>query len=268
MKEPARKATGGSDAKYFFYDFLYATASYQRKKQYLIRKYQIWRVFNMATYVLVHGGNMSTETWNKLTVGKPVYTKDGTLGPKYWDGTVSFLVAHNHRVFAPALKDEYSSSLTGHIGQVCTLIADNDLRDIILVGHSYGGMVITGVAAKMPDRIRRLVYLDAALPDPGQSLYDILNLGLSTASGSQPVLPEPSPPYVEKLQYDTAKIKPLQKTYILCTKSEFKDVSRLAKEKIASAKKEYTYIELPSSHVPMADMPDEFYQLLLDASKK
>jgi pimeloyl-ACP methyl ester carboxylesterase len=222
----------------------------------------------MATYVLVHGGNMSTETWNKLTVGKPVYTKDGKLGPKYWDGTVSFLVAHKHRVFAPALKDEHSSSLAEHIGQVGDLITKNDLREVILTGHSYGGMVITGVAATMPDRIRRLVYLDAALPDPGQSLYDILRLGLSASSGSQPVLPEPDPPYVEKLQYDANKIKPLQKTYILCTKSEFRDVTRIAREKIAGAKKGWTYIELPSSHVPMADMPDEFYRLLLDAAKK
>jgi hypothetical protein len=54
---------------------------------------------------------------------------------------------------------------------------------------------------------------------------------------------------------------------LLCTKSEFKDVTRIAREKIAAAKKEWTYIELPSSHVPMADMPDEFYQLLLDAEK-
>jgi pimeloyl-ACP methyl ester carboxylesterase len=222
----------------------------------------------MATYVLVHGGNMSTETWNQLTVGKPVYTQDGRLGPKYWDGTVSFLAAHRHHVFAPALKDEHSSSLTEHIGQVCELIGRNDLRDVILTGHSYGGMVITGVAAKMPDRIRRLVYLDAALPDPGQSLYDIINLGLSTASGSKPLLPEPDPPYAEKLQYDAAKIRPLKKTYILCTKSEFKDVTRIAKEKIAASKKGWTYIELPSSHVPIADMPGEFYRLMLDAAKE
>ena len=221
----------------------------------------------MATYVLVHGGNMSTDTWNKLA-GRNDYPPGGHLGARYWDGTVSALKKHHHQVFAPNLSDEYTSKLTDHIGQICTLIAEHDLREIILVGHSYGGMVITGVAARVPDRIRRLVYLDAALPDPGQSLYKILRLGLSSASGSQPVLPEPSPPYVEKLQFDAAKIQPLQKTYILCTKSEFAAVTRIAKQKIAAAKKGWTYIELPSSHVPMADMPDDFYQLLLDASEK
>ena len=222
----------------------------------------------MVTYVLVHGGNMTTDTWNKLTTGEPVHTPDGTMGGMIWDPVVPALKRHNHRVFAPTLLDEHSSNLTDHIEQVCALIAGNDLRDVILVGHSYGGMVITGVAAKMPDRIRRLVYLDAALPDPGQSLYDILRLGLSRATGNQPLLPEPDPPYVEKLQYDAAKIKPLKKTYILCTKSEFKDVTRVAREKIAADKKGWTYIELPSSHVPMADMPDEFTKILLDAAKK
>ena len=123
----------------------------------------------MATYVLVHGGNMSTKTWNKLTIGKPVYTKVGQLGGKMWDGTVSVLMAHNHRIFAPTLKDEYTCNLTDHIEQICELMVENDLRDVILVGHSYGGVIITGVAARMPERIRRLVYLDAALPDPGQS---------------------------------------------------------------------------------------------------
>lgn len=222
----------------------------------------------MATYVLVHGGNMSTETWNRLTIGDPVHTKDGNMGAGYWDGTVSALTAHNHRVFAPSLMDENRCHLTDHIGQVCSLIIENDLRDVILAGHSYGGMVITGVADKIADRIRRLVYLDAALPDSGQSLYDLLNPGLTASSDSRPFLPEPVLPYIEKLEFDPANIQPLPKTYILCTKSEFKDVTSVARQKIAAAKKGWTYIELPSSHVPMADMPDEFYQLMLDAAKK
>ncbi|MFA4848236.1 MAG: alpha/beta hydrolase [Methanoregula sp.] len=222
----------------------------------------------MATYILVHGGNMSTETWNKLTIGDPVHTKDGYLGAGYWDGTVSTLRSHNHRVFAPTLMDENRCHLIDHIGQVCSLITENNLRDVILVGHSYGGMVITGVADKMADRINRLVYLDAALPDPGESLYDLLNQGLPASSGNRPFLPEPALPYVEKLQFDASNIDPLPKTYILCTKSEFKDVTIGARQKIAAAKNGWTYIELPSSHVPMADMPDEFYRLMLDAARK
>jgi hypothetical protein len=91
-------------------------------------------------------------------------------------------------------------------------------------------------------------------------------LGLSASPGCQVLLPEPAPPYVEKLQFDEANIARLPKTYIFCTKSEFAPVTRVAKEKIAANGRNWTYIELPSSHVPMADMPDELYRLLLDAA--
>lgn len=221
----------------------------------------------MNTYVLIHGGSISTDTWNRIA-GTNEYPVGGCLGAKCWRGTIAALMANGHQVFAPTLKDERSSNLTDHIDQICTLITENDLRKIILVGHSYGGMVITGTAARIADRIYRLVYLDAALPDPGESLYDILQMGLSTSTATRPTLPEPTGPYVEKLQYDAEKIQPLPKTYILCTKSDFIDVTRVAKKKIAAARQGWTYIELPSSHVPMADMPEKFYQLLLDVSEK
>jgi pimeloyl-ACP methyl ester carboxylesterase len=221
----------------------------------------------MASYVLVHGGNISSETWNKLTIGDHVHTPDGRMGGTCWDGTVSALTAHNNRVFAPTLKDDHTCNLTDHIGQICDLIIENALRGVILGGHSYGGMIITGVAARMPDRIRRLVYVDAALPDPGQSLYDLLNMSLSDTSVPRPVFPEPAAPYVEKLQFDPEKIKLLPKTYIRCTESDFVSVTNLAERKIASAPQGWTYIELPTSHVPMASMPDEFYKLMLDAAK-
>lgn len=224
-----------------------------------------WRILYMADYVLVHGGKMSADTWNKLA-GREDYPPGALLGSRCWDGTVAALAALGHRVFAPALRDERSSSLTEHIDQIRTLILENNLNDIILVGHSYGGMVITGVAAKMAARVRRLVYLDAALPEPGQSLFDLIKLSLSAASESEPFLPEPVPPYVEKLQFDAAEIRPLPKTFILCTRSEFIGATRLTREKIAADKQGWSYIELSSSHVPMADTPDEFYKLLIDAA--
>jgi len=222
----------------------------------------------MVTYVLVHGHNMSTETWNKLTVGDPIHTENGHLGGKYWDGTVSALTAHNYRTFAPTLKDEHSSNLTDHIEQICTLITENDLKDVILVGHSYGGMVITGVAAKMPKIIRRLVYIDAALPDPGQSLFDLI-----AACGFDPTSFTSlgtAPPFLEKLQYDPQTIESLPKTFILCTKSNFFSLigAGVAKKRLATEGKDWTYIEMPASHMPMADMPDEFYRLMLDSAKE
>jgi pimeloyl-ACP methyl ester carboxylesterase len=216
----------------------------------------------MASYVLVHGGNVSTETWNKLANHND-YPLGGHLGGRVWDSIVPAIKAHNNHVFAPDLKDEHSSSLTDHIEQICTLITENDLRNVILAGHSYGGMVITGVAALIVDRISHLVYVDAALPDPGQSLFDII-----ASAGRDPMsFPglEPVAPYVEKLQFGPEKLAPLPKTYILCTESEFACVTNVARGKIDADRKGWTYFELPTSHVPMASMPQQLTQLLLQS---
>jgi pimeloyl-ACP methyl ester carboxylesterase len=218
-----------------------------------------------GTFVLVHGGNMSTDTWNKLA-NSSIYPPGGKLGSKVWDSIIPALKAHNYSVFAPDLKDEHVSNLTEHIEQISTLMTENALKDVILVGHSYAGMVITGVAAKMPDKIKHLVYVDAALPDPGQSLFDII------ASGGRDPLSfaglEPAAPYVEKLQFDPKILEPLSKTYILCTESEFALITKVAKQKISTSGKNWTYIELQTSHVPMASMPEQFQQLLLEIAKK
>lgn len=217
----------------------------------------------MATYVFVHGGNMSTETWNRLTVGKKVKTQDGLMGGMIWDGTAAALKAAGHQVFAPTLEDENRSTLARHIGQVVRILEENDLHHVILVGHSYGGFVITGVADKVPERIRRLVYLDTGLPDPGESLYDLLKRGLAGDGGALPPLPDSNPPYVEKIRYDPENLRSLEKTYIRCMKSDFLPVTLFSKEKVMKEKGAWTYLELPSSHVPMADLPDAFNALML-----
>ena len=64
--------------------------------------------------------------------------------------------------------------LSTHIDDVVNMILFEDLHDIILMGHSYGGMVITGVADRVPDRIRRLVYVDAFVPNDGESVMSMV----------------------------------------------------------------------------------------------
>lgn len=222
-----------------------------------------WRDM-MSTYVLVHGGNMSTDTWNKLS-GRDDYPSGDFLGGRIWDCIIPNIEVHEHRVFAPTLKEEHSSTLTEHINQIYTLIEENNLDNVILVGHSYGGMIITGVASKIPEKIQHLAYVDAALPDPGQSLFDII-----TSGGRDPlsfVGLEPAAPYVEKIHFEAENIKTLPKTYILCTESEFSSVTSVAREKIAAGGK-WHYIELPTSHVPMASMPGRFTELLLEIGEK
>src|SRR5690606_37240932 len=64
--------------------------------------------------------------------------------------------------------------LETHLEDVLNVIRFENLNDIVLLGHSYGGMVITGVADRMPERVRRLIYLDAMIPESGESAADIM----------------------------------------------------------------------------------------------
>lgn len=114
----------------------------------------------MATYVLVHGGAHGGWCYRKVA---PLLRRAG------------------HEVSVPTLTGLGERShlaspnvdLDMHIRDICAVLHYEDLRDVILVGHSYGGMVITGVADRASDRIGKLVYLDAANPVNGQSLVDI-----------------------------------------------------------------------------------------------
>lgn len=112
----------------------------------------------MATYVLVHGGGHGGWCYQLVT---------------------RRLQAAGHTVYAPSLPGmgEHTHQLhpgidlDAHIDDVVNLLFYENLHDAILVGHSYGGMVITGVADRAPDRVGHRVYLDAAYPSDGESLH-------------------------------------------------------------------------------------------------
>ena len=94
---------------------------------------------------------------------------------------VPLLEAAGNTVYAPSLPgmaeraDELTPAvgLTSHVDDVVELLDSEDLQDVTLVGHSYAGAVITGVAELRPERIARLVYLDAFTPDDGESVMDM-----------------------------------------------------------------------------------------------
>jgi pimeloyl-ACP methyl ester carboxylesterase len=85
-----------------------------------------------------------------------------------------------HEVFAPSLTGLGERrhlagpgvDLDTHISDIVSILEMEDLRDVILVGHSYGGMVVTGAADRAPERIGRLVYLDAFVPENGKCTLD------------------------------------------------------------------------------------------------
>jgi len=108
------------------------------------------------TYVLVHGA------WH---------------GGWCWRDVRNKLEDAGHRVFTPTLTGlgervhllSPETGLDTHINDIIQHIIYEDLSDVILVGHSYGGMVITGVIDRLKDRISHIVYLDAAVPDDGEN---------------------------------------------------------------------------------------------------
>ncbi|WP_284981524.1 alpha/beta fold hydrolase [Arthrobacter sp. efr-133-TYG-118] len=92
-----------------------------------------------------------------------------------------------HRVFTPTLsglaersrENSRPINCTTHINEVVDLFEWEELDDVVLVGHSYGGMVVGGVADRIPHRIRNLVYLDAVIPENGKSMADYVFPGES-----------------------------------------------------------------------------------------
>jgi len=98
-----------------------------------------------------------------------------------WKHVDQLLTADGYTVYRPTLtgQGEHSNlastnvDLATHIQDIVNVILWEDLHDVVLVGHSYGGMVITGVADRVPDRIKHLIYVDALLPVNGESVNAI-----------------------------------------------------------------------------------------------
>ncbi len=84
-----------------------------------------------------------------------------------WEKVSPFLHEKQVNVFAPDLEVNKSTTLTDHVNQILDLINQNALKDVILVGHSYAGLVIAGVLSEVPNKIRHTIFLDAILPEKG-----------------------------------------------------------------------------------------------------
>jgi pimeloyl-ACP methyl ester carboxylesterase len=119
------------------------------------------KVSRLSTFVLVHGSWHGGWCWKKLM-------------PK--------LDEQGHVCVAPTLSGmgerfhtaSQSMGLSVHIQDIINLLEFEDLNDVILVGHSYSGMVITGVAERS-SRVNKLVYFDAIVPEHGQSMFSLMS---------------------------------------------------------------------------------------------
>lgn len=213
-------------------------------------------------------------------------------GDWWWRGVTEVLEEDGHRVYTPALTALASRShllspdvnLTTHIEDVANLILWEGLNDIILVGHSYGGMVISGVAERLPEgTIRSIVYLDAFLPEDGQSLSEIAANAKDVLGEEDPVpppiffagdakdleavlikggKPHPRACFFEPVRLTGARERVAIKTYIFATRNP-QVFGRFA-ERVRSDPS-WRLEDLPCGHMTMIEMPKETAGILLRA---
>jgi pimeloyl-ACP methyl ester carboxylesterase len=173
-----------------------------------------------------------------------------------------------------------------HIQDILNVIRYEDLRDIVLIGHSYGGMVATGVADRARDRITQLIYLDAFVPDDGQSHLDLneparQRMQELAKAGCWQVPPNPIPPDTSEadVEWLTERRVPqpikcfemplkmrggeltLPRSYIYATRATAADTFRPFAER-AKSEPGWRYYELDASHSPNVTAPEALMALL------
>jgi pimeloyl-ACP methyl ester carboxylesterase len=245
------------------------------------------------TYLLVHGAWHTGDCWERV---------------------VPLLTSAGHRAFAPSLTGHGDKAhllspevgLDTHVEDVVGLILAEDLTDVVLVGHSYAGLVITSVANRVPDRIAHLVYLDAMVPLDGESALDVMPMvrtmidqatkaadeaGTDTAWRIPP-LPEFPPPIglfgvtdpadaawlrallsdesarclQQPVHLDDPATERIPRTHIHCVGNEPRGITRRPVPAVQPNGTPSQVWELPTGHDCMITMPDELADLLLKLS--
>lgn len=225
----------------------------------------------MTTFVLVHGA------WH---------------GGWCWQRVARLLQDKGHTVHAPTLAGVGERShlsnpginLTTHVLDVVNEIRWKELEDFVLVGHSYGGMVVTGAAERLPGKIASIVYLDAFLPADGQSLYDILGQEHQAENGlvrplpaeffhvnardrawvDRMMTPQSAACFSEKLPVRGALASIAGKTYVKANQGALPPIE--ANYARLSSDPAWQCRELDCGHDVMIDRPEEVVRILLDAA--
>ncbi|WP_247237348.1 alpha/beta fold hydrolase [Telluribacter sp. SYSU D00476] len=221
------------------------------------------------TYVLVHGAWGGSWSFKKVD---------------------SMLTARGYNVYRPSLTGQgervhlasQDINLTTHINDVVNAILFEDLHDVILMGHSYGGMVVTGAADRIPDRIKRLVYLDAFVPNDGESAFSaqgspaqsegirrmekdgfLVPAWVKADQKPPKDVPHPVKTLTEPISLKNAAARQLPVTYILTVdpgkKPEEDGFFRFAQR---AKERGWNYIEMSADHNPQWSKPQELVELL------
>jgi pimeloyl-ACP methyl ester carboxylesterase len=179
------------------------------------------------------------------------------------------------------------------VDDIVNCIQAEELKDVVLVGHSFAGIPITGVAARIPELLASLIYLDAGVPNPGDSAISSLSQreqearrkaavtvggveflmaptplpafwGLSGADAdwvSRRLTPHPFATYTSGLAYDSAVWARVPKTYIQCTAPRHPALGETQAR--VKADKQWRWQEIASGHDAMVSHPQELARLLV-----
>jgi pimeloyl-ACP methyl ester carboxylesterase len=230
----------------------------------------------MTTYVLVHGAWSGAHTWRKV---RPL------------------LRAAGHEVFTPSLTGlgervhltSPQVTLSTHIQDVVNMVQFEDLSDFVLLGYSYGGMVVTGTLEHIANRVRALVYLDAFVPDNGESLYGKTGQEWRPQLGQDWLVPPMARTFDDPVEAEWAVPRrtghpracftepvrllqpleeyPFSRTYIKATlppRDAGGNDSFWAAADRARSSAMWRYAEIETNHMVANNKPEELTQLLLE----
>lgn len=230
----------------------------------------------MATFLTVHGAWTAGWSWRKM------HDRLRSRGHVLLAPTLTGLGERAH-LCSPAV------DLETHVADVLGVMRCEQLQDVILIGHSYGGVVATVVADRVPSRVGGLVYLDAFVPRNGDCLFDLLPAEqagrMREAARLQgdgwKIPPNPLPP--DTSSADAQWMLPLRemqpvatfqqpariegssegipRTYIYCSRAAPGDVFRQFLERFRSDSG-WRCLEIDASHSPHVTAPDELAHLL------
>jgi pimeloyl-ACP methyl ester carboxylesterase len=222
-----------------------------------------------------------------------VLVHGATAGGWLWKDVATCLRAAGHHVYTPTLTGlgdrkhllTREVDLYTHIQDIVNVLTYEDLHDVVLVGHSYGGVVIQGVAEQAPHHLKQLIFLDALVLEDGETATDLYDpdfvamiIQFIQEDGDGWCYPpqgddarttaHPFKTFQQPISLQNPVAAALPRTYIACTnQSEEKDtllgvIRSAARVKAAG----WPYHELFSDHEPMKSMPDRLAQLLQEVA--
>ena len=235
----------------------------------------------MTSFLVAHGAWSAGWCWKKM---RPLLKEKG------------------HDLFAPTYTGigerlhlaNADIDLETHIADMLGVLRFEDLKDAILIGHSYGGMVATAVADRVPEMLAHLVYLDAFVPRDGQSLFDLhpdearsaMIEAAQTSGEGWRVPPHPLPPDTSPEDADwimprrvmqplktfaqpvrlTGAGESVPTTYIYCTRTGPIDIFKPFAQR--AGRMGWRYLEMDASHSPHITAPEALCDVLHDIAGK